>query len=59
MASRTSASRTAARRGRGHARLGVREPLELNQLCGGFRGLGTSDQALLLRRVLDAFGQRG
>jgi hypothetical protein len=38
-----------------HGRLGVREPLELHQLCVGFRNLAFSEQSVLLRRVLEAF----
>jgi len=38
-----------------HGRLGVRRPLELNQLCVGFRNLDISEQSLLLGRVLGTF----
>ena len=38
-----------------HGRLGVREPLELNQLCVGYRGLGSADQSELARRALAAW----
>jgi hypothetical protein len=41
-----------------HGRLGVRRPLELHQLCVGFRSLDVSEQSLLLRRVLQAFSSR-
>ena len=41
-----------------HGRLGVRRPLELHQLCVGFRGLDASQQSVLLRRVLPAFSSR-
>jgi thioredoxin reductase (NADPH) len=42
-----------------HGRLGVREPLELQQLCVGFRKLDVPEQSILLRRVLDAFCSAG
>jgi hypothetical protein len=38
-----------------HGRLGVREPLELNQLCMGFRGLSPAGQFELTRRALAAW----
>jgi hypothetical protein len=38
-----------------HGRLGVRKPLELHQLCVGFRDLDGATQSVLLRRVLGAF----
>lgn len=38
-----------------HGRLGVREPLELHQLCVGFTSLDVCGQGVLLRRVLEAF----
>jgi hypothetical protein len=38
-----------------HGRLGVREPLELHQLCVGFPNLDVPEQSVLLRRVLGAF----
>jgi hypothetical protein len=38
-----------------HGRVGVREPLELHQLCFGYPQLEVSDQAALLRQVLAAF----
>ncbi len=41
-----------------HGRLGVRRPLELHQLCVGFRGLDATGQSLLLRRVIQAFSPR-
>jgi len=42
-----------------HGRLGVREALELHQLCVGFRSLGVSEQLVLLGRVLEAFTSEG
>jgi hypothetical protein len=38
-----------------HGRLGIREPLELHQLCVGFRRLDVTQQGVLLSRVLGAF----
>lgn len=38
-----------------HGRLGIRKPLELHQLCVGFRNLDEPEQVMLLRRVLEAF----
>lgn len=38
-----------------HGRLGVRKPLELHQLCVGFRNLDQPEQVVLLQRVLEAF----
>jgi hypothetical protein len=38
-----------------HGRVGIRQPLELHQLCVGFRNLAESEQAQLLRGVLEAF----
>jgi hypothetical protein len=38
-----------------HGRSGTRAPLELHQLCLGYRGLSPGDQSLLLERVLSAF----
>jgi hypothetical protein len=38
-----------------HGRLGIREPLELHQLCVGFRDLDVPRQCVLLSRVLAAF----
>jgi hypothetical protein len=38
-----------------HGRLGIRDPLELNQLCVGYPGLDAGRQAILLDRVLQAF----
>jgi hypothetical protein len=38
-----------------HGRLGLRKPLELHQLCVGFRDLDGAEQSVLLRRVLRAF----
>jgi hypothetical protein len=35
-----------------HGRLGLRRPLELDQLCVGFARLEASEQSLILRRVL-------
>jgi hypothetical protein len=37
-----------------HGRVGVLTPLELHQLCVGFRNLDRSQQSVLLRRVLEA-----
>lgn len=42
-----------------HGRVGVRKPLELHQLCVGFRGLHLPEQSVLLRRVLEAFSSEG
>jgi hypothetical protein len=38
-----------------HGRLGVRQPLELEQLCIGYPKLGVRDQAVLLARVVAQF----
>lgn len=38
-----------------HGRLGIRMPLELHQLCVGFRNLQEPEQLVLLQRVLEAF----
>ena len=38
-----------------HGRLGVRKPLELHQLCLGYRSLDVSAQSVRLGRVLKAF----
>jgi hypothetical protein len=38
-----------------HGRVGLRKPLELHQLCVGFRDLDGTEQSVLLRRVLGAF----
>jgi hypothetical protein len=42
-----------------HGRVGLRRPLELHQLCVGFRALDGAEQSLLLRRVLAAFERGG
>lgn len=42
-----------------HGRLGIRKPLELHQLCVGFRNLDEPEQVVLLRRVLEAFSSEG
>jgi hypothetical protein len=42
-----------------HGRLGIRKPLELHQLCVGFRNLDKTEQITLLRRVLEAFSSAG
>jgi hypothetical protein len=42
-----------------HGRLGIRKPLELHQLCVGFRNLDEPEQVVLLRRVLEAFTAEG
>lgn len=41
-----------------HGRVGLRGPLELRQLCVGFRGLDAAAQSVLLRRVVGAFARR-
>jgi len=38
-----------------HGRLGTRRPLELHQLCVGFRSLDVPEQSVLVRRVLEVF----
>lgn len=42
-----------------HGRLGIRRPLELHQLCVGFRRLNVPEQHILLRRVLETFSSEG
>ena len=42
-----------------HGRLGVREPLELHQLCIGFPSLDVPAQSVLLQRVLEMFTSKG
>jgi len=42
-----------------HGRAGVRRPLELHQLCVGFRSVEVARQSVLLQRVLEAFSSEG